>query len=164
MTETLLSPPGPVAPVDGRQSAAALAIQRGSLRLLAASGLVGVTELPLASGRRADIVGLDPRGEVWILEIKSSLADFRADRKWPDYRLHCDRLFFAVAPDFPVEVLPDETGIILADGFGAAIARPAPHHPMPSATRRALTLRLARAAAARMMALQDPEGFRNLLL
>ncbi|MCK0196926.1 MmcB family DNA repair protein [Ancylobacter sp. 6x-1] len=142
----------------------ALAIRRGAMRLLASAGLTGVPELPLASGRRADIVALDGRGEVWIVEIKSSLADFRADRKWPDYRLHCDRLFFAVAPDFPLAVLPEEVGIILADGFGAAIERQAPHHPMPGATRRALTLRYARAAAARMMALADPDGFREMML
>ncbi|MFK8252429.1 MmcB family DNA repair protein [Ancylobacter terrae] len=157
MTESLL-----VMPPDGRQSEAALAIRRGTLRLIAAHGLTGLAELPLASGRRADIAAIGLKGEIWIIEVKSSVIDFRTDRKWPEYRLHCDRLFFAVAPDFPLELLPEDTGIIIADAFGAAVARPAPHHPMAGATRRAMTLRLARMASARLMAIMDPESLRYL--
>ena len=82
-------------PVDGRQSATALAIARGTTRLLHAHGYSVVSELPLPSGRRADLVALGADGTLWIVEIKSSIADFRADQKWMDYRLHCDRLFFA---------------------------------------------------------------------
>jgi hypothetical protein len=82
-------------PIDGRQSETALAIARGAARLLHAHGRCVVSELPLPSGRRADLVALDPGGEIWIVEIKSSIADFRADQKWRDYRAHCDRLFFA---------------------------------------------------------------------
>ena len=82
-------------PVDGRQSETALAVARGTARLLHAHGFCVVSELPLPSGRRADLVALDAGGEIWIVEIKSSVADFRADQKWQDYRAHCDRLFFA---------------------------------------------------------------------
>jgi len=88
-------------PIDGRQSPAALAIGRGTARFLHSLGLSTVRELCLASGRRADLVALSPAGELWIVEIKSSVEDFRADRKWPDYRAHCDRLFFATAPIIP---------------------------------------------------------------
>ena len=95
-----------VPPPDGRQSPAALAIAVGTRRLLASHGLTSVTELTLASGRRADIVALAPDGTIWILEIKSCVADFRADGKWPDYRDFCDRFSFAVAQDFPTHILP----------------------------------------------------------
>ncbi len=156
--------PDLVLPPDGRQSETARGIQRGALRYIAARGLVGVPEFSLASGRRADIAALDLRGEVWVVEIKSSVADFRTDRKWTEYRLHCDRLFFAVGPDFPLEILPEDTGILVADAFGAGLVREAPHHPMPGATRKALTLRFARAAAGRLMGLMDPEALRGLAL
>ncbi|TCT05954.1 MmcB family DNA repair protein [Aquabacter spiritensis] len=143
---------------DGRQSPAALALQRGVLRHLAALGLVGIPEFGLVSGRRADIAALDAKGEIAIVEIKSCIADFRADRKWPDYRLHCDRLFFAVAPDFPLEILPDAVGILVGDAFGAELVRPAPLHPLPAATRKALLIRLARAGAGRLARLYDPDA------
>ncbi len=113
-------------PVDGRQSDTALAIARGTIRLLHAHGFSVVSELPLASGRRADLVALDGKGEVWIVEIKSSIADFRADQKWMDYRLHCDRLFFATTIEVPCEIFPKDTGLIVADAFGAEIVCDAP--------------------------------------
>src|SRR6185437_10858919 len=100
-------------PVDGRQSETALAIARGTSRLLHAHGFSMVSELPLASGRRADLVALDGGGEIWIVEIKSSIADFRADQKWIDYRLHCDRLFFATCMEVPCEIFPKDTGLIV---------------------------------------------------
>ena len=153
-----------IMPLDGRQSDTARGIQRGALRYLAARGLVGVPEFCLASGRRADIAAIDSKGEVWVIEIKSSVIDFRTDRKWTDYRQHCDRLFFAVSPDFPVEILPVDAGILVADQFGAGMIREAPPHPMPSATRRAVTLRLARTAAGRLMSLMDPEAMRGIEL
>ncbi|MDQ0510966.1 hypothetical protein QOZ99_001862 [Angulomicrobium amanitiforme] len=151
-------------PVDGRQSETARALQRGTLRYLAARGLMGVPEFGLASGRRADIAAIDARGEVWVIEIKSSVIDFRTDRKWVEYRLHCDRLFFAVSPDFPLDILPEETGVLVADQFGAGLIREAPRHPLPGATRKALTLRLARTAAGRLMGLMDPEAMRGIEL
>jgi hypothetical protein len=115
-----------------------------------------VYELPLASGRRADVTALSPTGDIWIVEIKSSLEDFRADRKWPDYRFHCDRLFFATREGVPLEIFPEDAGLMLADGFGAAVLRDAPEHRMAPATRKATTLRLAHAAARRFHALLDP--------
>src|SRR3954454_185426 len=98
-------------PIDGRQSAAALAIARGTTRLLHSLGFSVVSELALASGRRADLVALAADGEIWIVEIKSSVADLRADQKWMDYRLHCDRLFFATSLEVPCEIFPPDTGL-----------------------------------------------------
>ena len=115
-------------PVDGRQSPTALAIARGTARFLHALGYSVVSELPLPSGRRADLVALGGDGEIVIVEIKSSVADFRADQKWTDYRLHCDRLFFATVVDVPCEIFPADTGLIVADAFGASIVCEAPEH------------------------------------
>jgi hypothetical protein len=117
-----------------------------------------VTELALASGRRTDIVALGPDGTIWIIEIKSSVADFRADAKWPGYRDFCDRFSFAVPEDFPTEILPADAGLVLADGFGAAVVREAPEHRLVGARRKAVTLRFAHAAAGRLHALVDPQG------
>lgn len=147
----------PLPPVDGRQSPTALAVQRGAMRHLSLGGLAVLTEFPLASGRRADLIGLDPRGQVTIVEIKSSVADFRADRKWPQYRAFCDFLLFAVPLGFPLEILPEDAGLMVADAFGAEALRPAPHHPLPAATRRAVTLRFGHLAARRLAALHDPD-------
>jgi hypothetical protein len=143
-------------PIDGRQSPTALAVGRGTARLLYSLGLSTVNELALASGRRADLVALSGDGEFWIVEIKSSIEDFRADRKWPEYRLHCDRLFFATSLDVPLTTFPDDAGLILADAFGGSILRGAPEHRLPPATRKSMLLRFARAAARRLQALADP--------
>ncbi len=91
---------------------------RGTMRLLLSHGFTCVSELPLPSGRRADLVALGRSGEIWIVEIKSSIADFRADQKWMDYRMHCDRLFFATHARCAVRDLSEDTGLIVADGFG----------------------------------------------
>jgi len=145
-------------PVDGRQSATALAVARGTARLLHSLGLSCVSELALPSGRRADIVALADDGEIWIVEIKSSIADFRADQKWQDYRAHCDRLFFATTLEVPCEIFPTDTGLIIADAFAASIVCEAPEHRLPAATRRSMLLRFAHAAAGRLQALADPDG------
>jgi hypothetical protein len=145
-------------PVDGRQSPAALLVARGTTRLLHSLGFSVVAELPLASGRRADLVALGGDGEVWIVEIKSSVADFRADQKWSDYRLHCDRLFFATASEVPRQIFPPDAGLIVADAFGASIMSEAPEHRLHAATRKRMMLSFARAAALRLAALADPEG------
>lgn len=121
-----------------------------------ACGNAVVSELPLSSGRRADIVILTRKGDLWIVEIKSSLADFRSDSKWGDYREHCDQLFFAVDDQFPHDVLPDDTGLIIADRYGAEIIREAPEHRLSAARRKAVTLRFARAAAFRLQSAIDP--------
>jgi hypothetical protein len=145
-------------PVDGRQSQTALTIARGTMRLLLSHGFTCVSELPLPSGRRADLVGVGRSGEIWIVEIKSSVADFRADQKWMDYRLHCDRLFFATTVDVPCEIFPKDTGLIVADAYGAEIVCEAPEHRLHASTRKSMLLAFARAAALRLAALADPEG------
>lgn len=137
--------------VDGRQSDRAMLVRRGVQRLLSEMRISSVPELALASGRRADLVALAPNGEFWIIEIKSSIEDFRVDRKWPIYRSHCDRLFFATHPGVPVGIFPEECGLILSDGFGAHVLREAPEHRLAGATRKALTLKFARAAADRLL-------------
>jgi hypothetical protein len=145
-------------PVDGRQSPTALAVARGTTRLLHSLGYSVVSELALASGRRADLVALSAAGEIWIVEIKSSVADLRADQKWMDYRLHCDRLFFATTLDVPCDIFPPDTGLIVADAFGASVVCEAPEHRLHAATRRSMLLAFARAAALRLSALADPAG------
>jgi hypothetical protein len=92
------------------------------------------------------------------VEIKSSVADFRADQKWMDYRLHCDRLFFATTMDVPCEIFPPDTGLIVADAFGAELKCEAPEHRLPAATRKSMLLRFGQTAALRLQALGDPAG------
>ena len=145
-------------PIDGRQSQTALKVARGAARLLHALGYCAVSELALPSGRRADLVALGGNGEIWIVEIKSSVADFRADQKWMDYRMHCDRLFFATTVEVPCEIFPPDTGLMVADAFGAQIVCEAPVHRLHAATRKSMTLSVARAAALRLQSLADPTG------
>jgi hypothetical protein len=143
----------PLAPApDKRQSETALAVARGTRRLLAGLGFASVSELTLASGRRADIVAIAENGSIWIVEVKSSIEDLRADVKWPDYRMHCDRLFFAIPEHMPAEIMPDDAGLILADPYGAELVRDAPEHRLPGPTRK---------AAARLHALIDPDANRG---
>ena len=131
-------------------------VWRGAARMLRQTGFSCLGELPLASGRRADLVGMSAKGEIWIVEVKSSVADLRADGKWPEYRVHCDRLFFATHPDVPADIFPAEAGLILSDGYFAEILRDAPEHRLTAATRKAVTLRFAQAAANRLHLLHDP--------
>ncbi len=135
-------------------SAARLA--RGVTRALHDLGQASLTEFTLGSGRRVDVIGLDPGGRLTIVEIKSSLEDFRADRKWRGYLDYCDRFFFAVAENFPQEVLPEGRGLMIADGYGAAVLREAPLLPLAPARRRALILRFAQTAAQRLSHVEDP--------
>jgi hypothetical protein len=145
-------------PVDRRQSQTALAVARGTTRLLHQFGFSAVSELPLPSGRRADLVALNNASEIWIVEIKSSIEDFRADGKWMDYRAHCDRLFFATTMEVPCEIFPKDTGLIVADAFGAQIVCEAPEHKLHASTRKSMMLGIARAAALRLQSLADPTG------
>jgi hypothetical protein len=147
----------PIAPQDGRQSEIALFVARGTRRLLRRLNFSTVTELPLLSGRRADIVALADDGRVHIIEIKSSIADFHADMKWREYRAHCDRLYFAIPESVPIEIMPPDAGLIVADAYGAEILREAPEHRLAAATRRAVLMRFAHAAAHRLHGLFDPE-------
>ncbi len=123
------------------------ALARGVSRVLVDHGLAPLLEVPLGNGRRADVMGLSGKGEIWIVETKSCLADFAVDQKWPDYLEYCDRYFFGVAEDFPREVLPAEPGLIVADGFGGAILRMGPQAKLAPARRKAATLVFARLAA-----------------
>ena len=127
-------------------------------RLLRARGFSTVTELPLLDGRRADVVALNGEGALLIVEIKSSVADFRADHKWRDYAAHCDRLYFAISAEIPVEIMPEDAGLIVADPYGAEILREATPRLIAPATRRAVLLRFAQAAADRLHRLADPGG------
>ena len=135
-------------PPTGSSAAALLA--RGVCRALDQLGYASLLEFPLASGQRADILALGRTGDLVIVEIKSSLADFRADRKWSGYREFADRLYFAVPNDFPAILIPEECGLIVADPFGAALLRHGTLTPLAPARRRALTLRFALAAAGRL--------------
>lgn len=145
-------------PADGCRSPTARAVACGTQRLLLTLGRSCVAELPLPSGRRADLMALGRNGDIWIVEIKSSVEDFRADRKWTDYRLHCDRLFFATAAHVPLDIFPADAGLILADRYGAELMREAPEHRLHAATRKSVTLAFARTAAGRLQALRDRVG------
>ncbi len=157
MTDDIDLETGLVLPPDGRQSQTALMIARGTRRLLSQMGLVSVTELSLASNRRADLVALGDDGTLWIVEIKSSIEDFRVDRKWHEYRDYCDHFFFAISDSVPQTLIPEDTGLILADSYGAAILRDAPEHKLAAARRKAMLVRLARATASRLHRLSDPD-------
>jgi hypothetical protein len=143
---------------DRRQSPVAAGVQRGVRRLFAQLGHVTLVEFTLANGRRADVIALSPDGLVTIVEIKSSVADFRADQKWPNYEEFCDRFFFAVPETVPFDILPADRGLILADSFGAAIVREAVHTPLAGARRKAVTLRFAHHAASMLHGLADPDA------
>ncbi len=130
---------------------------RGVCRALAHRGFATLSEVSLANGRRADVLALGRDGELVIVEIKSSVADFKNDRKWPEYRAFCDRLYFAVPGAFPQELIPEECGLIVADGFGAAVLREGFAAPLAAARRRAVLLRFAALAAGRLRRLVDPD-------
>lgn len=142
---------------DGRQSETAAMVQKGVCRHLRAAGLATLCEFTLASGRRADVVAIDHGGRIWIVEIKSSIEDFRCDLKWPEYYDYCDRLYFAIPPHVAPEIIPAETGLIIADAWGADIRREPAEQPLHASRRKAMTLHFARAAALRLHGLYDPE-------
>jgi hypothetical protein len=125
------------------------AVTRGAARLFVALGYAPLMEVALPNGRRADIMALGPRGEIAIAEVKSSLEDFRTDRKWGEYALYCEAFFFAVAPHFPRDVLPEGPGLIVADAFGGAVVVDSPIAALAPARRKALTLAFGRLAALR---------------
>jgi hypothetical protein len=139
-------------------------VLRGTCRWLLRAGISPLAEVPLAGGRRADILGIDAAGRLTIVEIKVSLADLRGDRKWPDYLHHCDRFFWAVPAGLPIDDLhtpafrPEATGLIIADRFDAEAVRDAPCRRLNAARRKAITLNIARRASHRWMALVDPES------
>jgi hypothetical protein len=126
-------------------------VTRGAARLFFDLGYAPLLEVGLPNGRRADVMALGPKGEIAILEVKSGIDDFRADQKWGDYQPFCDAFFFAVAPEFPQEILPQAPGLVVADGFGGAVLREAPLAPLAGARRKALTLAFGRLAATRAL-------------
>ena len=128
-----------------------LSVTRGAARLLVDMGYAPLLEVGLPNGRRADVMALGPKGEIVICEVKSGVDDYRVDRKWGEYRPYCDAFYFAVAPEFPDGALPDEPGLIVADGFGGAVVRDAPLAPLAPARRKALTLAFARLGALRSL-------------
>jgi hypothetical protein len=140
----------------------AVAIRRAVARLCLRLGWAPLHEVPLPSGRRADILALRPDGCFACIEVKSGPRDFLTDLKWQDYRAFSDELFFAVDADFPQELLPAETGLIVAAGLEADLLREAPPHPLAAARRRALLHRFALLAAGRLAALEDPAGVTDL--
>lgn len=131
-------------------------LARGVCRHLRSYDFVTVEELVPTSGRRVDVMGLGPKSEIWIIECKSSRADFQTDKKWTDYLEWCDRYFWAVDQDFPTDLLPDDTGLIIADGYDAEIVRMAPESKLAAARRKVLMQKFARHAAQRLQALKDP--------
>ncbi|MGG5811086.1 MmcB family DNA repair protein [Falsiroseomonas sp. CW058] len=151
---------GAAAPVAEDRPAAerTAAVCRAATRFCALRGWAPVVEMPLPNGRRADILALLPDGGFVVVEVKSCARDFLTDGKWPEYRDYCDRLFFAVDLDFPRHLLPEEVGLVVADGPDAVMLRDAPAHPLAPARRRALLHRYAVTAAGRLAALQDPAG------
>jgi hypothetical protein len=143
--------------VDLRQSATALRVQRGVMRMLRQRhDMACYAEVPLRNGRRADVLAVGPKGEIWIIEIKSSLIDFQVDRKWPEYRAFSDKFFFAKPPELDADIFPESEGLIVADGHDGAILRDSPDTPLPPARRKALMLKLARMGADRIHGLMDP--------
>ncbi len=129
---------------------ATLAITRGVARMFLDHGWAPLTEFRLSSGRRVDVAGLDKSGRLLFVEVKSCRADFETDAKWPDYLEFCDQFFFAVDSSFPLDLIPDEVGLIRADAFGGAILRESPETKLTPARRKAVTLRFARHAATRI--------------
>ncbi|MEK0082512.1 MmcB family DNA repair protein [Benzoatithermus flavus] len=133
-------------------------ILRGTQRLLLDLGLTSLPEFTLATGRRVDLMALGPDGRFVAVEVKSSRADFLSDQKWTDYLAYADRFYFAVAPGFPLDILPPAEGLIVADRYAASLLRPACERTVPASRRRALLLRFARTAALRLQGAADPDA------
>ncbi len=133
-------------------------LARGVARYLRSLGFVSVEEFVPTRGLRVDLMALGPKGEFWVIECKSSRADYTADSKWQGYLEWGDRYFWAVDAAFPTELLPEETGLIIADGYDAEILRMGPEVKLAAARRKKLTTRLARIAAIRLQGLRDPEA------
>ena len=134
-------------------------LARGVARHLAALGMVTVEELVPTRGLRVDVMALGPKGEIWVVECKSSRADYMTDSKWQGYLEWCDRFFWAVDADFPTDLLPEGTGLIIADAYDAEVIRMAPEDKLPAARRKVMVQKFATHAARRLQALRDPAAF-----
>lgn len=128
-----------------------LSVTRGAARLMVDLGYAPLLEVGLPNGRRADVMALGPRGDIVICEVKSGVEDYRCDQKWREYGPFCDAFYFAVAPEFPQDLLEGDCGLIVADGFGGAVLREATSTPLAPARRKALTLAFARLGAMRTL-------------
>ncbi|WP_347267296.1 MmcB family DNA repair protein [Paracoccus sp. (in: a-proteobacteria)] len=133
-------------------------LARGVARMLAGLGHATLAEFVPRAGLRVDLISVAADGEIWVVECKSSRADFLSDRKWQGYLEFCDRFLWAVAADFPEELLPAGAGLIRADAWGAELMRMGPRTRLAGARRSRLTRDIARTAAARLWALGDPLG------
>lgn len=131
-------------------------LARGVARHLASHGFACIEEFVPARGLRVDVIALGPNGDIWVVECKSSRTDFISDHKWDGYLEWCDRFFWAVDADFPTDLLPDETGLIIADAYGAEILRMAPEDKLAAARRKVMIQKMATHAARRLHALRDP--------
>ncbi|WP_271079144.1 MmcB family DNA repair protein [Aurantiacibacter sp. MUD61] len=162
MTDSLVSA-APTAPSDNPFSLRSQAVVRGICRLFARNDIWVLGEMALRNGRRADLMGIDAKGKIVIVEIKTARADLLGDEKWPDYLDFCDRFYWGLPPELDRAVLegedyrPDCCGIIVADEYDAEIVRPAPSHPLAAARRKAEVERLARAALRRQIIAADPQ-------
>ncbi len=134
-------------------------LARGTARHLLTYDYNCIEEFTPERGLRVDIMALGPKGQLWVVECKSSRADFQSDQKWQGYLPFCDRFFWAVDSDFPTELLPNDTGLIIADSYGAEIIRMGPDTPLPAARRKKLVQKFARTSAQRLQALRDPMAF-----
>jgi hypothetical protein len=132
-------------------------IARGVARYLRSLGYVSLEEFAPTRGLRVDIMVLGPKGELWIIECKSSRADFNSDSKWETYLEWSDRFFWAVDEDFPTEILPAKNGLIIADAYDADILRDSPLHPVATARRKSLIHKFATKAANRLHNFRDSE-------
>lgn len=142
---------------DPEFPATAARIARGVIRLMDGLGYAALAEYTLGNGRRADILGVDGAGQVTIVEIKSSRADFAADHKWHEYLEYCDRFYFAVEPGFPMDLLPQEVGLIVADAHGGSVLRESGTTPINGNRRRSLILGIALTASRRLARMFDAE-------
>lgn len=131
-------------------------LARGVARHLASLNFACVEEFTVTRGLRVDVMALGPRGELWVVECKSSRADFMSDGKWQGYLEWCDRYFWAVDEAFPTDLLPEQTGLIIADSYDAEILRMAPEDKLAPARRKKMLHQFATHAARRLQALRDP--------
>ena len=131
-------------------------LARGIARHLTGLGFVSLEEFPPIKGLRVDLLALGRKSEIWIIECKSSREDFMSDEKWQKYLPWCDQYFWAVPTDFPVDILPEQTGVFWADGYDAELMRDAPISTLSPARRKSIIHRFARRAARRLAVLRDP--------
>lgn len=156
------TPPAPSSAARQARPEVTIAVCRGACRLMRQAGHSVLLELPLPDGRRADIFAVGRGGELVIVEVKSSIEDWRVDGKWPDYLDWCDQLYVAVPVDFPQALIPDEIGLIVADAYGGEILRQPPRRPVAAARRKSLLIDCARLASERLARIEDPD-FGDLL-